>query len=147
MTDSTIFVRCQNCRAINRLPADKLMSRPKCGKCKTLLEILRRPVEVTASDFDREVLAWPGVVLVEFWSPHCGHCLKMASVLDELAHQRAGLLKIVKVNIENEPPLAMRYDVRGTPMMMLYRSGFKLGEVAGALPKIQLEAWIDSLLL
>lgn len=147
MTANTVFVRCQNCRTINRIPANKLMSRPKCGKCKILLEIPRRPIEVAASDFDREVLAWPGVVLVEFWSPRCGHCLAIAPVLDELAHQRAGLLKVVKVNTENEPSLAMRYDVRGTPMMMLYRNGYKLSEVAGALPKTQLEAWIDSSLL
>ncbi|MEW6418409.1 MAG: thioredoxin TrxC [Nitrospirota bacterium] len=146
MRANVVFLRCKNCRAINRVPTDKLMSNPRCGKCKTFLEIPRTPIDVTVSNFDDEVLMWPGVVLVEFWSPHCGHCLKIAPVLDELAHQRAGLLKVVKVNVENEPSLAMRFNIRATPTMILYRNGYKLGEVAGALPKTQLETWIDSLL-
>lgn len=126
---------------------DKLKSNPKCGKCKTPLEILRRPIELAVSNFDQEVLAWPGTVLIEFWSPRCGHCLKIAPVLEELAHQRAGLLKVVKVNIENEPSLAMRFNIRATPFLTLYRDGNKLSEVAGALSKEQLDAWINSSLL
>jgi thioredoxin 2 len=147
MKADVVFLRCNNCRAINRIPADKLMRRPRCGKCKTFLEIPRTPLEVTASDFDREVLAWPGIVLIEFWSPRCGHCLAIAPALDELAHQRAGLLKVVKVNAENEPSLAMRFNIRAVPFLMLYRDGNKLSEVAGELSKEQLEAWIDSSLL
>ncbi len=147
MRTDVVFLRCKNCRAINRVPTDRLMSNPRCGKCKTFLEIPRIPLEVTASDFDREVLAWPGVVLVEFWNPRCGHCQAIAPALDELAHQRAGLLKVVKVNVENEPSLAMRFNIRAIPFLMLYRDGNKLSEVAGELSKEQLEAWIDSSLL
>jgi thioredoxin 2 len=103
MRDDTVFVRCKNCGTINRLPVENMISKPKCGKCKTPLKFLKRPVEVASSDFDHEVLAWPGAVLVEFWSPRCGHCLTISPVLEELAYERAGLLKVAKINIENEP--------------------------------------------
>lgn len=102
---------------------------------------------MTVSNFDQEVMAWPGVVFIEFWSPRCGHCLRIAQIVEELAHERAGLMKVVKVNIDNELLLASRFQIQNTPLMMLYRNGDKLSEIAGALPKEQLEAWIDSSLL
>jgi len=102
---------------------------------------------VTVSNFDQEVMAWLGVIFIEFWSPRCGHCLGIAPIVEELAHERAGLMKVVKVNIYNEPLLAVRFQIKATPLMMLYRNGDKLSEIAGALPKEQFEAWIDSSLL
>ena len=141
------FVRCTHCKTINRLPADKLRRSPKCGKCKSFLEFNKRPIEATVSNFDREVLAWPGIVLVEFWSSQCGHCMRIAPIIEALAQERAGLIKVVTVNIENESPLASRFQIRATPIMMLYRNGDRLSETAGALPKEQVEAWIDSSVL
>ena len=91
------------------------MDKPKCGKCKTPLDVPRRPIDVTVADFDQEVLAWPGLVLLEFWTPWCGHCRMMAPVLDELAGERAGLLKVVKVNVDNEPSLGARFGIQATP--------------------------------
>lgn len=147
MKANVVFLRCKNCRAINRVPTDKLTSNPRCGKCKTFLEFPRIPIELTVSNFDEEVLMWPGVVLVEFWSPRCSHCLSIAPIMEKLALKRAGLLKVVKVNVENEPSLAMHFNIRATPFLMLYRNGNKLSEVAGALSKEQIDAWIDSSLL
>ncbi|MCX5720298.1 MAG: thioredoxin TrxC [Nitrospirae bacterium] len=144
MTKDTVFLRCNNCRTVNRVSVDKLMNHPKCGKCKAFLEIPQRPIELTASNFYHEVLEWPDVVLVEFWAPWCGHCLVMAPVLDEIAHEKAGLLKVVKVNLDNEPTLGARFRIQITPTLMLYRKGEKLGEIGGALPKTELEAWIDA---
>ena len=147
MKVNAAFVRCTQCRTINRLPADRLKRRPKCGKCKTFLELNKRPIEATVSNFDREVLAWPGIVFVEFWSSRCGHCTRVAPIIDELAHERAGLMNVVTVNIDNESSLASRFQIHATPIMMLYRNGDRLSEISGALPKEQLEAWIDSSVL
>lgn len=73
----------------------------------------------------------------------------MASIVKALAHEKAGLIKVVTVNIDNEPSLSVRFQVKATPVMMLYRNGDKISEIAGALPKeqLELEAWIESLLL
>jgi thioredoxin-like negative regulator of GroEL len=71
----------------------------------------------------------------------------MAPFVEGLAHERAGLIKVVKVNVDNEPLLASRFQIQATPFMMIFRNGEKLSEIAGALPKEQLEAWIDSSLL
>jgi thioredoxin 2 len=144
MKDKEVFLRCKHCNTINRMPVDKLMDNPKCGKCKELLEISEKPVDGTAENFDQEVLTWPGIVLVEFWAPWCGHCRMIAPVIEELAQERTGLLKVVKINVDNEPSLGMRFNVQATPAFMLYKNGKKLNEVAGALPKRELEEWIDS---
>ena len=144
MKDKTVLLRCKHCTAINRVPVDKLMKNPKCGKCKELLEILERPFDVTPANFDQEVLTWPGIVLVEFWAPWCGHCRMIAPVIEELARERAGVLKIVKVDVDNEASLGQRFNIQATPTFMLYQNGRKLNEIAGALPKKDLEEWIDS---
>jgi len=65
----SVLLRCQSCKAANRVRVDRLGSRPTCGKCGAALTIPRRPVEVTAGSFSSEVLSSPGAVLVEFWTP------------------------------------------------------------------------------
>lgn len=147
MTESNVLLRCNACDAVNRVPAEKLRDSPKCGKCKSLLEFPTKPIDITSANFDREVLTWPGVVLVEFWAPWCGHCRMMAPAVEELAHERAGLMKVVRVNVDHEQVLGQRFGIRATPMFFLYRHGNKLSDIAGALPKAQLEAWMDSSLL
>jgi len=123
------------------------MEHPKCGKCKNFLELRRTPIDVTLANFDREALSWPGAVLVEFWSPRCGHCMRISPVIDEIARERAGSLKVVKVNVDSEPVLGGRFGIRGTPTFILYRHGNRISDISGATPKEQLEAWIDASLL
>lgn len=147
MTGNSVLLRCNQCGAVNRVPADKLKDNPKCGKCKSYLGYSHTPVDVTSANFDKEVLSWPGAVLVEFWAPWCGHCRMMAPVIEELTRERAGLLKVVKVNVDNESSLGAHFGIRATPVFFLYRNGNKLSDIAGALPKAQLEAWIDSSLM
>jgi thioredoxin 2 len=147
MADKTILLRCTHCKTINRVPVDRLAEGPKCGKCKAVLEFPERPVDGTAANFEQEVPAWPGVVLVEFWASWCGACRMIAPVIDELAHERAGLLKVVKVNVDYEAPLGARFGVQATPTFLLFQNGKKLNEITGALPKTELERWIDSSVL
>jgi thioredoxin 2 len=147
VTDRAVYLRCDNCGAVNKLPESRLLEHPKCGKCRSILELRRMPFDVTSGNFDRETLSWPGAVLVEFWSPRCGHCLKIAPVIDEIAREKAGILKVVKVNVDNEPALGARFGIRGTPLFILYRHGNKVGDIPGAPPEDQLKAWIDASLL
>jgi len=73
--------------------------------------------------------------------------MRIAPIVEALAHERAGLMKVVTVNVDNESSLASRFQIQATPVLMLYRNGNRLSDIAGALPKEQLEAWIDSTVL
>jgi thioredoxin-like negative regulator of GroEL len=72
---------------------------------------------------------------------------RIAPTVKALAQERAGLINVVTVNVDSESSLASRFQIQSTPFMMLYGNGNKISEIAGALPKEQLEAWIDSSLL
>jgi thioredoxin 2 len=123
------------------------MDNPQCGKCKASLEFPNRPFDITEANFDREVLEWPGVVLVEFWASWCGACRMVAPAIDELAHEKAGLLKVAKVNVDYEASIGARFGIQATPAFLLFQNGKKLNEITGALPKAELESWIDSSVL
>lgn len=99
---------------------------------------------MTSGTFQDEVISHPGVVLVEFWSPSCGHCRTLHPVLEQIAEENAGVLKIATVNTGEETMLSTRFNIRGVPTFMLYRGGKKIQEMIGAMPKQQIEAWIRS---
>ena len=144
MADRSAYIRCRSCGALNHVPAHRLMERPHCGKCKNLLEFPTRPVEATEGTFGREVFQWPGVVVVEFWSARCGACALIQPFLENLAHRMAGLVKVVKVNIERELSLANRFQIRSTPTLLVYRNGKLIDELYGALPEHEMQAWIEA---
>jgi thioredoxin len=104
----------------------------------------QKPVDITADTFQKEVLAHSGVVLVDFWSPYCSHCQSLNLVLDQLAQDKGGTLKIAKVNALTEKDLASQFKIFGVPRLFLYQNGSKISEITGALQKQELETWIHS---
>jgi thioredoxin 2 len=142
MAGSTVLLRCRNCGTTNRIPVGKLGAHPKCGRCKSLLDFPDRPVEVTASNFDREVLDCPGAALLFFWATWCSHCRAMIPLMEEVAREKAGMIKVAMINSEKEPSLARRFDVLSVPKLIIYRYGKKTDEINGEVRKDQLEAWI-----
>ncbi len=147
MQTGTVILRCPSCRTLNRVPADRLVSHPVCGSCRSPLRFPSAPVNAAAADFDRELNDWPEAVLVEFWSPTCGYCRMVEPVVRDLAAWRAGRLKVLLVNIENDLPLARRFQAMATPTFILFRNGRQLGRIDGApREKIDLVRWVDQLL-
>ncbi|RMH59855.1 MAG: thioredoxin [Zetaproteobacteria bacterium] len=99
---------------------------------------------VTTVDFEREVITASHrlPVLVDFWAPWCGPCRMLAPTLEALADEFAERLRLVKINVDEAPELAARYQVRGVPSVKLFRHGEVVDEFTGAMPRPQIESWL-----
>ena len=137
------MIRCGSCRAVNRVPAEKINDRPKCGRCKAFLIFPLSPVEVTDQNFHSEIEDWPGNALVFFWAPWCGHCPGMMIYMKDAARERAGMMMVGLVNVERERMLSARFEVRSVPRLSLFRNGELVAELSGAVGKRDLDAWLD----
>lgn len=103
-------------------------------------------VTATTSTWDKEVLQFDGLVMIDFWAAWCGPCRIIAPTVEELAKEYSGKLKVAKLNTDENPDIASRYKVMGIPTIMFFKKGEKLDQVVGAVPKPQLKAKIDALL-
>ena len=101
-------------------------------------------VAVTDATFDAEVRQSDLPVVVDFWAEWCGPCKMIAPILDEIAAQYAGRLKVAKLNIDDNPTTPANFAVRGIPTLMLFKNGNVEATKVGAISKSQLAAFIDS---
>ena len=99
--------------------------------------------EVSDATFDQEVLKSDKPVLIDFWAPWCGPCKAIGPVVDELATVYDGRLKIVKMNVDDNPQTPSKYGVRGIPNLLLFKSGSVADQIVGAVPKAHLVRAID----
>jgi thioredoxin 1 len=101
---------------------------------------------VTDANFDQEVLKSDKAVLIDFWAPWCAPCRAIAPLIDELAGEYAGRLKVVKLNVDDNPETPARYGVRGIPNLLIIRGGQVKEQIVGAVPKSHLVRAVDSAL-
>ncbi len=101
---------------------------------------------VTDSNFEQEVLKSAKPVLIDFWAPWCAPCRAIAPMIDELAGEYAGRLKVVKINVDDNPETPARYGVRGIPNLLIIRGGQVKEQIVGAVPKSHLVRAVDSAL-
>ena len=99
-----------------------------------------QPIHVTSNDFQSQVLEAETPVVVDFWAPWCGPCKAIGPVLDELAGQYSGTIKVAKVNVDEEPELANRYGVRGIPTLMVVQQGETTDQMVGFAGRGALES-------
>jgi thioredoxin 2 len=131
-------ITCPVCGARNRV-GPRAEGVPRCGKCHNLL-----PWEVPASTetFDDEITA-SVPVLVDFWAPWCAPCKWVEPIVEQVARDRAGHLKVVKLNIDEAPRIAQRYGIQGIPTLVVIRDRKEVDRLAGAPSKDALGAWLE----
>ena len=93
--------------------------------------------------FKTDVLDSKQPVLVDFWAEWCGPCKAIAPSLEELSDEMANKLKIVKINVDENPSISQTYSIRSIPALMIFKDGEKISEKMGALPKSALESWVN----
>lgn len=137
------IVVCRNCGARNRVKTQKQGKKPVCGKCGTPLprgvSAPTRVIEVNDRTFDNEVLSFRGTVLVECWAPWCGACRQIAPVLNGIVREQGGRVKVVKINMDQNPRIAARYQVLSLPTFLFFKNGRLANTVTGAIPKSEIE--------
>jgi thioredoxin 1 len=102
--------------------------------------------QVTDASFKQDVLESDVPVLVDFWAPWCGPCRMVAPVVEEIAEQSAGKVKVVKLNTDENPQVANQYGIRSIPTLMIFKEGQRVDMVVGAVPKSTLANTIEKYL-
>jgi len=103
-------------------------------------------ITLTDSNFDAEVLKSSQPVLIDFWATWCGPCRAIAPVVEQLAGEYAGKVKVVKVNIDENPKTPTQYDVRSIPTLLMFKDGKVVGQIVGAVPKPKIEELVKKAL-
>ncbi|MFA0440254.1 thioredoxin TrxC [Vibrio sp. 10N.286.49.C2] len=141
---STINTRCPSCKGLNRIPSERIIESPNCGRCKAPL-LDGAPVEGTADNFDT-ILNSTQPVVVDFWASWCNPCVGFSPVFEQTAAEKKGVARFVKIDTEAQQQLAARYQIRSIPCIMVFKNGERVDQLNGALPKSQFEQWLNPFL-
>jgi thioredoxin 2 len=130
----TQLIRCPSCGATNRVPPGKV-GEPICGRCKTPLSASVHPEIVTDANFQSRVEKSPLPVLLDMWAAWCGPCRVIAPVIEQLATELAGRVRVAKLNIDENPQTPERFGVQSIPTLLVLKDGREVDRLVGALPK------------
>src|SRR6476661_2224675 len=136
----TQMIPCSSCGATNRVPQAKIEQglEPVCGRCKAPLLKQDKPLIVTDASFAAQVELSPLPVLLDMWAEWCGPCRMIAPVIDQLAAEMAGRVRVAKLNVDQNPVTADRFNVRSIPAMLVLKQGREVDRLVGAQPKTEI---------
>jgi len=137
-----MIVTCPNCGAKNRVDQRAVdRATPKCGRCHAALPLSTAPRIITDSTF-QQVLSQAGdlPVLIDCWAPWCGPCRMLTPTIEQLAQEGAGKWMIGKLNVDENPRTASRYNISSIPAMLIFRNGQLVDQLVGLQPKQAIEA-------
>jgi thioredoxin 2 len=143
------MMRCPACGAMNRVDPAQLARgrRPVCGRCKTPLPAAATgPVTVTDATFTAEVERSPVPVLLDLWAEWCQPCRLMAPVLEQLATELAGRVRVAKLNVDENPVTAARFNVRSIPTLLALKEGQEVDRIVGVQPKAAIAQRLERLI-
>jgi thioredoxin 2 len=137
-----MVIECPNCHQKNRVPASAT-GKPRCANCKQWLPWI---AETNEPEFAAVVERSPLPVVVDLWAPWCGPCRMISPALEDVATRLRGQLKLVKVNVDDNPGVSARFGVQGIPTLLLFRDGALIDRTVGARGASELQAWIEGAL-
>ncbi len=148
MSDRQV-VCCASCGAKNRVDPVKVEEgmEPVCGHCKKPLKPDSEPLIVSDATFSTEVEQSLLPVLVDMWAPWCGPCRMIAPILEELAGEMAGRVRIAKLNVDENPKTAGRFNVRSIPTLLIIKDGREVDRIIGVQPKPELVRRLETTLV
>ena len=141
---SSFKTRCPACSAMNRVPQGKAFDVAKCGKCKASL-FDGAPIEGTDNNLDAIIFNDKPVV-IDFWAPWCQPCTGFSPIFKEVAKERSGDVRFVKIDTEANQQLAAHYNIRSIPTIMVFKNGQRVDMLNGALSKAQFSSWLNNAL-
>jgi thioredoxin 2 len=134
------LIRCPVCGATNRVPREKIKQglEPVCGRCKTPLSVSNKPISVTDATFTVDVEQSPEPVLLDVWAEWCGPCKMIAPVIEELAEEMRGRVRVAKLDADRNPMTASRFNVRSIPTLLILKGGREIDRIVGVQPKSEI---------
>ena len=142
----TVIIKCPGCGTKNRVPADRLDQGPRCGKCKTpLAGTASGPIKFSDANFDSMVNS-SRVALVDCWAPWCGPCRMIGPVIEDLAREFGNRALIGKLNVDENPVTAQKYQIRSIPTLLFFKDGRLADTLVGAVPPQQIRQKLETLL-
>ena len=138
-----LILRCHKCRTRNKIPLARISERPVCGKCKAHIKtdsvLEGKVVKVTDSSFEEKVLFSPLPVLLDCWASWCGPCKMMAPLMDELAEEWKGRIRVAKLNVDDNPNVSSKFRVASIPTFFAFDAGNMEGRLVGGVSKNELK--------
>jgi thioredoxin 2 len=138
-----IQVVCGHCDSVVRLPGARLKDGPRCPQCHQPL-FAGKPIELTEANFDRHLMRGGLPLVVDFWAPWCGPCIAMAPFYEKAAAQLEPAFRFAKLNTQDEPAPASRFNIRSIPTLIVFREGAEVARQSGAMDTDTLTRWLNS---